>query len=492
MIVKTLDRYIVRTFLHSLLMWFIVMMTLRVVVDMFTQMDEFTESDEGILSVAAYICSYYFFNAFVYITQMGGIIIVAAAAFTMARMNHSNELTAMLASGVSLHRVVWPIILCAIAMSGFIIIDQEFVIPNVKDKLIRSADSQSSKDWFQIRFFSDGDRTVWWSGNYATSTETMQYPLAIFRDEQFNYLGHLLAKQATPGVLIDKAGREQSGWLAADGELAKVAKPGERVWRQNQTTDAITTTIGPGKIVDALVAECRREKQAGKRDSVPPANRIRGARNISLDDPEFNMTIRAEQFVRWPVLKTVTDPQTGEVKNVYGQARLDRPKFVFRTKDGQDVLAMILASSATWSGGDPRESKWVLEEGRIFRESDLTPSELGLRQAGRWLDYMSSSELTSLLKLKRANNPRAVRMTKYIRFAEPLNNLIMLLLGLPFILSRQRNIKASAGLCVLMVGVFYIFIYAARYMGLPDFWGAFLPVLIFGPASVLMLDSIKT
>jgi len=83
-------------------------------------------------------------------------------------------------------------------------------------------------------------------------------------------------------------------------------------------------------------------------------------------------------------------------------------------------------------------------------------------------------------------------MTKYIRFAEPLNNLIMLLLGLPFILSRQRNIKASAGLCVLMVGVFYIFIYAARYMGLPDFWGAFLPVLIFGPTSVLMLDSIKT
>ena len=68
----------------------------------------------------------------------------------------------------------------------------------------------------------------------------------------------------------------------------------------------------------------------------------------------------------------------------------------------------------------------------------------------------------------------------------------MLLLGLPFILSRQRNIKASAGLCVLIVGMFYVFIYICRYMGLPDFWAAFLPLLLFGPISVLMLDSVKT
>jgi lipopolysaccharide export LptBFGC system permease protein LptF len=492
MIVKTLDKYIVRTFLHSLLMWFIVMMTLRIVVDMFTQMDEFTESKEGVLGIASFICSYYFFNAFVYITQMGGIIIVAAAAFTMARMNHSNELTAMLASGVSLHRVVWPIILCAITMSGLIVMDQEFVIPNIKSKLIRSADSQDRKGRFQIRFFADGDRTVWWSGNYVTAEKEMQYPLVIFRDEQFNYLGHLIAEQARPGVLVGKTGREETGWLASDGELAKIASPGERVWRQNQTTDAITTTVGPGKIVDAMVVECRREKRAGKRKFVPPANRIRGARNISVKDPEFNMTILAERFVRWPVVKKQLDEQTGRVKTIYGPARLERPKFVFHTKDGQTELATILAKSATWHGGNPRESYWALDGGRIFRSSDLTPSELELRQAGRWLDYMSSSELTSLLRLKRANNPRAVRMTKYIRFAEPLNNLIMLLLGLPFILSRQRNIKASAGLCVLMVGVFYVFIYVARYMGLPDFWGAFLRVLIFGPASVLMLDSIKT
>ena len=41
-----------------------------------------------------------------------------AAAFTLARMNHTNELTAMLASGVSLTRVIVPMVISAMLMGG--------------------------------------------------------------------------------------------------------------------------------------------------------------------------------------------------------------------------------------------------------------------------------------------------------------------------------------------------------------------------------------
>jgi len=83
-------------------------------------------------------------------------------------------------------------------------------------------------------------------------------------------------------------------------------------------------------------------------------------------------------------------------------------------------------------------------------------------------------------------------LTKHIRFADPINNLVMLLLGRPFILSRQRNIKASAGLCLLMVGAFYAFMHVCRYTGLSPTLAAWLPVMLFGPVSVVMLDSVKT
>ena len=128
----------------------------------------------------------------------------------------------------------------------------------------------------------------------------------------------------------------------------------------------------------------------------------------------------------------------------------------------------------------------------LFVESSLTPEEILLRDAGLWLDYMSSSELTDLLQLRNTLNPGEVRLAKYARLADPLNNLIMLFLSLPFVLSRQRNIKLSAGLCLLVVCGYFAGTYLCRYIGLPPFWAAFSPGLIMGPISVLMLDNIKT
>jgi lipopolysaccharide export system permease protein len=101
--------------------------------------------------------------------------------------------------------------------------------------------------------------------------------------------------------------------------------------------------------------------------------------------------------------------------------------------------------------------------------------------------------LIDLLKLHQVPDPETVLLVRHTRLADPINNLIMLLLALPFILSRERrDVKASASLCLLMVGAFYAFIYLARYVGLPPSLAAWLPVMLFGPVSVVMLDSVKT
>ena len=89
---KTLDRYIVRSFLVSALLWFIVMMSLRVVTDLFVNMDEFAKLGMGFGQTCAYIAQYYSCQSLVYFTELGGVTIVASAAFSLARMNHTNEL----------------------------------------------------------------------------------------------------------------------------------------------------------------------------------------------------------------------------------------------------------------------------------------------------------------------------------------------------------------------------------------------------------------
>ncbi|HDY65539.1 MAG TPA: LptF/LptG family permease [Phycisphaerae bacterium] len=480
MMIKTLDRYIVRTFLQSLLMWFVVLMALRIVVHLFIKMDEFTENMEEFaqygnpaLILIGNIFRYYFFNSFVFFTEMGGVVIVAAAAFSVARMNHSNELTAMLASGVSLHRVVWPIILISMLMGGLLIIDQEFVIPNIRDKLLLQEDEmvKGGKKRFQIRFLTDGEGSVWYSSNYDPQKEKMNNVLVILRDGEYRYLANFSARYATPGKFED-----QTGWMADHAKLDRKKATGQPPWRRIQDTEQIFTILDPEKLRQNARATYR--KKHGK--DVPPKLRIVEQPRSEGYDLHFNMKLRAAKFIPGQVI---------DGKVVSGE--LVRPKFEFLAEDDR-ILATIVADSATWVPGPLQECHWKLEGGRLFHATDLTKDDLELRQSGRWMDFLSSTELTSLLERRTALDPEAVRQRKYIRFAEPLNNLVMLLLGLPFILSRQRNLKASAGLCVLIVGAFWVFIYICRYMGLPDFWAAFLPLLLFGPVSVLMLDSVKT
>ena len=128
----------------------------------------------------------------------------------------------------------------------------------------------------------------------------------------------------------------------------------------------------------------------------------------------------------------------------------------------------------------------------LFIPTDLEAEVIKLRQHSRYLDYLSSSQINDYLGLERVSNRPAAELIRNVRYADPVNNLIMLLLGLPFVLSRERNIKASAGLCLLMVGAYYVFIYICRYMALPASWAAWLPVLLFGPVAAVMFDSVKT
>jgi len=79
-----------------------------------------------------------------------------------------------------------------------------------------------------------------------------------------------------------------------------------------------------------------------------------------------------------------------------------------------------------------------------------------------------------------------------MRFTTPINNLVMLLLGLPFILSRERNVKTSAGMCILVVGIYFAFIQLCGQMEVSPLMAAWLPIFVFGPISILMLDSVKT
>jgi len=461
---KTLDRYIVRSYLTTALMFFLVFMSLRIVIDLFVNMDEFAEQADSFRETLGYIAEYYSYQSLSYFTELGGVIVVAAAAFTLARFNHTNELTAMLASGVSLYRVVWPIVLSAMLVSGLIIVDQEMLIPipEVRVKLVRSRDDRKGQESRLVELMTDGNRSVWFSPRFSPSEETMFNPVILLRDENGRAMARLTGDTARPGV---HAGT--TGWMLANGRLSWVGRKEDL-----PTTNRVFTAVGPERIV----AEALKHPEFA---GVDPS-RLQGVNRPRCDQDDIGLTLQAEKLSLSPA---VAGGRRG--------GTLEKPAFTFRGENGE-VLGVFLAASATWQADASGVRSWELAGGALFYPTDLTAKDAVLRQHSRWLSMMSTAQLSELLKLKRVPDQGAAVLTKHIRVTDPLNNLIMLLLGLPFILSRERNIKASAGFCLLIVMAFYASIHICRNVGLSPGLAAWLPVLAFGPVAVLMFDSIKT
>ncbi len=153
---KTLDRYILRSFVVNYFFAMTILIGLYIILDLFVNLDEFTGMrSKGIAQTLGRMADYYGHNLFLYFSQLAGVISVVAACFTLGRLHLSNELTAIMSAGVSLYRVATPILLAGLAMNCLWFVDQEFVIPGIAQKLARKHGDLEGSKTFSVYFLPD-------------------------------------------------------------------------------------------------------------------------------------------------------------------------------------------------------------------------------------------------------------------------------------------------------------------------------------------------
>jgi lipopolysaccharide export system permease protein len=240
---KILDRYVARNYLTGYLISLAVLLGLRIVTDMFVNLDEFAEhSDAGAFGVMKNVATYYGAQSTVYFRDFAGLITVIAAVFSLGKMTRQNELVAVMASGVSLKRLIMPIVILSVLMTGVLMVDQEFVIPNLANQLSLNPDEIGGVAFDRVWFLPDSKGSLISTPKFDILTETMDSPtiLTRARDSQnkpWHITGRITADRATYNEAT-------SSWKLENGKYLAAPKFGQKTeFQPVRDIDAYQTEI---------------------------------------------------------------------------------------------------------------------------------------------------------------------------------------------------------------------------------------------------------
>jgi len=132
-----IDRYLLRQFFRSLVICYVSLTGLYVVFDAVTNLEEFMRCAERGGGLWKLMGSHYFYQSILFFDRMSGLLVLTAATFTLAWLQRHNEMTALMAAGVSRIRIVAPLIVAAVAISLLAVANRELIIPQFREELAR-------------------------------------------------------------------------------------------------------------------------------------------------------------------------------------------------------------------------------------------------------------------------------------------------------------------------------------------------------------------
>jgi lipopolysaccharide export system permease protein len=183
-------------------------------------------------------------------------------------------------------------------------------------------------------------------------------------------------------------------------------------------------------------------------------------------------------------------------------------------------VAHITADKGTW---DTAKQEWMLVNGRrlsgiqpggtrgpeetvdVYR-SNIDPNEIALFRTGSYVDLLSTRQIDELLSPSRGAmyGRSSLLRVKHFRFTQPLMNVVLLLLAIPCVLSREPGkLKSAATKCLILTGLGMGSIFLSHQLAgqntigpdWADRWPAMMawvPVIVFLPLAIYLLDILHT
>lgn len=158
---NTVDRFIASTFVRSYILLLLVGIGLYILVDLLVNLDEFTENASltaGQMLIT--MLDFYGYNIPLYYSQLGGPALAFAAAFTLAMMWRNNEMTALIAAGMPLQRLMVPLLVTAVLLTAVWVVNREVAIPRLAHKIARQRDDVTGRQTAGVYCLRDANNAI--------------------------------------------------------------------------------------------------------------------------------------------------------------------------------------------------------------------------------------------------------------------------------------------------------------------------------------------
>jgi lipopolysaccharide export system permease protein len=155
-----LDRYLLKSFFFNLIFWFICIIGIFIVFDLFTHLDSLVQKGKEQNNVIRLIGTYYLFQSIPIAMTLSSILGLVSAMIAIAMMIRNNELVPIQAAGISTLRIIQPLIFAVIFVATVSTILRETVLPHFLDELVMEAEDISKDHGVRLNAIIDNETGI--------------------------------------------------------------------------------------------------------------------------------------------------------------------------------------------------------------------------------------------------------------------------------------------------------------------------------------------
>jgi lipopolysaccharide export system permease protein len=231
---KLIDKYIIKKFLGTFFFCLVLILTIAVVFDFAEKIDNFMEREAP---VKAIIFDYYFNFVPYFATLFAPLFVFISVIFFTSKMAVNTEIIAILNSGMSFKRLMWPYFLSALVIAIFTFVLTNFIIPqsnlirmDFEDKYYRSSARKVIVENIHRMVYKN---IYVYIGSYNPLSERGQN----FTIEQFNDSNKLISRLESSSVTYDTTTKK---WTALNYFLRKITDTGDSITKGTRIDTTLT------------------------------------------------------------------------------------------------------------------------------------------------------------------------------------------------------------------------------------------------------------